>query len=163
MALIQGKLTSFTAVQTCGQECVFNVNVLYENKKYIFSIGEINFSRIIECIQSDVITLRTENSSYKEPPMLNQATLCNNTAFDTQSENRSSDSSDSILHNFEKSLKKIKAKLKSGSIRPLQSKRRRKRTSSDDLEFLQSDEEEKKEKNYPGLFYFHDKNTYVKF
>ena len=160
MALIQGKLTSFTAVQTCGQECVFNVNVLYENKKYIFSIGEINFSRIIECIQSDVITLRTENSSYKEPPMLNQATLCNNSAFDTQRENHSSDSSDSILHTFEKSLKKIKAKLKSGSIRPLQSKRRRKRTTSDDLEFLQSDGEEKKEKNYQGLFCLqNDKNT----
>ena len=158
MMMIQGKITNYSCVQTHGSDCVFNVTVLYEKVKYIFSIGDLNYMRIVNCIQCDKITLRTNSKTLNLPPKLNSAILCNNDAYIESGEpsGEKANSIVTIFETFENSLQKIKDTILTGTVRPSQRKRRKPSSSTessdDDVEFLNSDSEEKAVNPQPGLF-----------
>lgn len=151
--LIQGKITSFSCIQTYGVECVFNVTVLVDDQnKYIFSLGELNYERIVNCIKCDKITLRVDSTNFNLPPKLNSAFLCNNESFELNREpsEEKPNSIAKIFENFENSLQKVKNKIITETLRPLQRKRKKSDSSTDDLEFLNSDNDD--EDTSPGLF-----------
>ena len=150
--LIQGQILSFSCVQTSGSDCVFSVTIKYNNEKLIFNLGDLNYIRIVECVKDDKITLRVQSKDFNLPPKLNNAILCNNDAYiEPEPEKSEKQDLSSIVNKLVESLEEIKRKVFSRS--PPKKRKYSSSTSSEDVTFLNSSDDEK-DVNLPGIYLF---------